>query len=58
MKTSIINKLLLPVAVTAVSFSLNAQQKKMNVLFIAVDDILTDWLKTVWYLQMHIANSH
>jgi uncharacterized sulfatase len=42
MKAFIINKLLLPVAVTAVSCSLSAQQKKFNVLFIAVDDMNND----------------
>lgn len=42
MKTSLISRFLLPVAVTAVSYSLNAQQKKMNVLFIAVDDMNND----------------
>ena len=42
MKSSIINRLILPVAVTAFTFSLNAQKKQMNVLFIAVDDMNDD----------------
>lgn len=42
MNTSIINKLLLPVAITAVSYSMNAQGKHRNVLFIAVDDMNDD----------------
>ena len=42
MKTSIISRFLLPVAVTAASCSLYAQGKPMNVLFIAVDDMNDD----------------
>jgi iduronate 2-sulfatase len=42
MESSIINRLILPVAVTAFTFSLNAQKKQMNVLFIAVDDMNND----------------
>ena len=42
MKTSLINKILLPVGVTAFSCSLHAQDKQMNVLFIAVDDMNND----------------
>lgn len=42
MKTSIINKLLLPVSLTAVSCSMHAQEKRLNVLFIAVDDMNND----------------
>jgi len=42
MKTNFINRILLPVSVAAISCSLNAQKKQMNVLFIAVDDMNND----------------
>lgn len=42
MKTSVINSFLLPISLTAVSCSLHAQEKHLNVLFIAVDDMNND----------------
>ncbi|MDQ1297324.1 MAG: Iduronate-2-sulfatase [Bacteroidota bacterium] len=42
MKNSILNSLILPLAFTVTASTISAQSKKMNILFIAVDDMNND----------------
>ena len=42
MKSSFLSSMILPMALTVTAGTIHAQEKKMNILFIAVDDMNND----------------